>query len=89
MEIVENRRGRLSGPFLSHGDNFSKSYDENQIFTRGVRTRRAGGFKSLSPRARAGSNPWAVCAACALPLRPDLVFVITFRKNYPQDLKMV
>jgi hypothetical protein len=30
-QIVENRRGRLSIPFLGHGDNFSKSYDENQI----------------------------------------------------------
>ena len=33
MEIVENRRGRLSRPFLSPGDNFSKSYDENQIWS--------------------------------------------------------
>ena len=53
----------------------------------GVRTRRVGGFKSLSPRARAGSNPWVVCAACALPLRPDLVFAITFRKIIPMTIK--
>ena len=33
MEIVENRRGQLSGPFLSPGDNFSKKYDENQIWS--------------------------------------------------------
>ena len=78
MEIVENRRARLFRPFLSPGDNFSKRYDENQIRAErnGVRARLAGGFKSLSP---AGSNP-SVRAACALPLRPDLVFVITFRK---------
>ena len=31
MQIVENRRGRLSGTFLSPGDNFSKSYDENRF----------------------------------------------------------
>ena len=33
MEIVENRRARLSGPFLSPGDNFSKRYDENHIWS--------------------------------------------------------
>ena len=31
VEIVENRRGRLSRPFLSPGDNFSKRYDENRL----------------------------------------------------------
>jgi hypothetical protein len=31
VQIVENRRGRLSRPFLSPGDKFSKRYDENQI----------------------------------------------------------
>ena len=31
VQIEENRWGRLSGPFLGPGDNFSKSYDENQI----------------------------------------------------------
>jgi hypothetical protein len=30
-QIVENREGRLSRPFLGHGDNFAKSYYENQI----------------------------------------------------------
>ena len=39
VQIVENRRGRLSRPFLGHGDNFSKSSDENQ--TRSKRTRAA------------------------------------------------
>ena len=41
MEIVENRRGRLSRPFLSPGDNFSKSYDENQIWSERQRAGRA------------------------------------------------
>jgi hypothetical protein len=31
-QIVENRETQLSSPFLSPGDNFSKSYDENQIY---------------------------------------------------------
>ena len=31
MQIVENRRGRLSRSFLGPADNFSKSFDENQI----------------------------------------------------------
>jgi len=31
VEIVENRKTRLSRPFLSPGDNFSKSYDENRF----------------------------------------------------------
>ena len=41
MEIAENRRERLSRPFLSHGDNFSKSYDENQIWSERQRAGRA------------------------------------------------
>ena len=35
-QIVENRETQLSSPFLGPGDNFSKSYDENQISTRHV-----------------------------------------------------
>ena len=31
VQIVENRRGYLSRPFLIPGDNFSKSYDENRF----------------------------------------------------------
>ena len=41
MEIVENRRGRLSRPFLSPGDNFSKSYGKNQIWSERQRAGRA------------------------------------------------
>ena len=32
-QIVENRETQLSSPFLSPRDNFSKSYDENQIWS--------------------------------------------------------
>ena len=32
-QIVENRRGRLSRPFLGPRDNFPKSYEENQYFS--------------------------------------------------------
>ena len=35
-QIVGNRETQLSSPFLGPGDNFSKSYDENQISTRHV-----------------------------------------------------
>jgi hypothetical protein len=41
LQIVENRKGRLSGPFLGPNDNFSKYYDENQIRTE-CATARAG-----------------------------------------------
>jgi hypothetical protein len=44
-QIVENRETQLSSPFLGHGDNFSKSYDENQIWcapARAPRARHAG-----------------------------------------------
>ena len=33
-QIVENRETQLSSPFLGPGDNFSKSYDENQIWSK-------------------------------------------------------
>ena len=86
MQIVENRRGRLSRPFLSPGDNFSRSYDENQIWAErnGVRTRRAGGFKSLSP---AGSNPSGPRGRRAAA-QTGSGFRHHFSKNYPEDLKM-
>ena len=32
-QIVKNPGGHLSRPFLGPGDNFSKSYDENQIWS--------------------------------------------------------
>ena len=32
-QIVENHKTQLSSPFLGPGDNFSKSYDENQILS--------------------------------------------------------
>jgi hypothetical protein len=36
-QIVENRETQLSSPFLGPVDNFSKSYDENQIWSECVR----------------------------------------------------
>ena len=36
MQIVDNRRGRLSRPFLGPGDIFWESYDENQIWSKCV-----------------------------------------------------
>jgi hypothetical protein len=38
-QIVENRETQLSSPFLGPGDNFSKSYDENQIWSECVRAK--------------------------------------------------
>ena len=60
MEIVENRRGCLSRPFLSPGDNFSKRYDENQIWSErngGTHAPRGRVQIPESARSRAGSNP--------------------------------
>ena len=79
-QIVENRRGHLSRPFLSPRDNFSKSYDENQI-----RSERA------PPRVYTAGSAWAAARAAAQDLvRRSLavlydrsVFVITFRKIIP------
>ena len=89
MQIVENRRGRLSRPFLGPGDNFSKSYDENQIWSErdGVRTRRAGGLKSLS-RARAGGFKPLGLRGLRAAAPTGSGFRHNFSKNYPQDLKM-
>jgi hypothetical protein len=38
-QIVENRETQLSSHFLGPGDNFSKSYDENQIWSNRVYAR--------------------------------------------------
>ena len=91
MEIVENRRGRLSRPFLSPGGDFSKSYDENQIWsewtggTHAPRGRvqipesaRAGGFKP-----RRGLRGLRAAAPTRSGFRHNV------SKNYPHDLKMV
>ena len=51
-QIVENRRGHLSRPFLSTRDNFSKSYDETQIWAKWQRAGRADPW-GLNPPARA------------------------------------
>jgi hypothetical protein len=108
-QIVENRRGRLSSFFFGPGDNFPKSYDENQI--RSEQGPLKPGFLPdelrvfLSPRARtaalarglkktrssSGINPGSSGPASdptralrAGLLRPDLVFVITFREIVPR-----
>ena len=39
MQIVDNRRGRLSRPFLGPRDIFLASYDENQIRSKCVHAR--------------------------------------------------
>ena len=49
MQIVENRRGRLSRPFLGPGDNFSKIYDENQIQSERPRAARARDIWCVGP----------------------------------------
>ena len=70
-QIVENRKTQLSSPFLSPGDIFSKSYDENRFVWQ------LYGIWDLRIRpARRRHAP--------RPLRPNLVFVITFRKNVPR-----
>ena len=78
MEIVENRRGRLSRPFLSPGDNFSKSYDENQIWSE------RHGQISLGPK-----SVKIPCLTAAIQLPYKYGFRHKCSKNYPQDLKMV
>jgi hypothetical protein len=74
-QIVENRETQLSSPFLGPGDNFSKSYDENQIWS------------DWAGSPRLADRPGF---AIQLPYKsgPDLVFVITFQKKCPQDSKM-
>ena len=60
-QIVENRRGRLSIPFLGPGDFYSKSYDENQIWSKWVyvcaglmrRSSRLGGLWTVNCQIRA------------------------------------
>ena len=80
MEIVENRRGRLSRPFLSPGDNFSKSYDENQIWSERHARR---------PRRPLGFEPARAARAYPPSAPPRSGFRHNFSKNYPQYLKMV
>jgi hypothetical protein len=79
-QIVENRETQLSSPFLGPGDNFSKSYDENQICMAAVCPRCAGAWGPMRVRV----PPWAR-AARTYP--PNLVFVIAFRKIVPRTKK--
>ena len=48
-QIVENREAQLSSHFLGAGDNFSKSYDENQIWSKWVYARAGLMRRSLVP----------------------------------------
>ena len=70
-QIVENRETQLSSPFLGPGDNFSKSYDENQICSE------RHGYVA----AARGSDA-QISGAIRLPYKS--VFVITFRKIVPR-----
>ena len=70
-QIVENRETQLSSPFLSPGDNFSKSYDENQIWS-----------KCTGRVAAARGSDAQISGAIQLPYKS--VFVITFQKNVPR-----
>jgi hypothetical protein len=70
-QIVENREKQLSIPFLGPGDIFSKSYDENQIWSK---------WSGRGSAAR-GSDA-RISGAIQLPYKS--VFVITFRKNVPR-----
>ena len=70
---MENPGGHLSRPFLGPWDNFSKSYDENQIWSERTDVPEVFLFNR---------DHQQVCMA-------DLVFVRTFSKNYCQDLKIV
>ena len=70
-QIVENRETQLSSPFLGPGDNFSKSYDENQIWS-----------KCSGRGSDARGSDAQISDAIQLPYKS--VFVITFRKNVPR-----
>jgi hypothetical protein len=64
-QIVENRETQLSSPFLGPGDIFSKSYDENQIWS-----------KCSGRAAAARGSDAQISGAIQLPY--ESVFVITF-----------
>ena len=74
MQIVENRRGRLSRPFLGPGDNFSKSYDENRFVWQVIATYLRIKYHARAPRGAAPTGS---------------VFRHNFSGKYPHDLKMV
>ena len=70
-QIVENRETQLSSLFLGPGDNFSKSYDENQICSE----------RHMYVAVVRGSDA-QISGAIQLPYKSG--FVITFRKNVPR-----
>ena len=73
-QIVENRETQLSSPFLSPGDIFSKSYDENQIWS-----------KCSGRGSDARGSDAQISGAIQLPYKS--VFVITFRKKMSPGFK--
>jgi hypothetical protein len=88
-QIVENRETQLSSPFLGPGDNFSKSYDENQIWSERQR-------QPARSAARAGSIPTIPGGFESHPRGARVPHATTtrsgfrhnFSKIFPQDLKM-
>ena len=72
---MENRKGRLSRPFLGPGDNFSKSYDENR-YRKVVPNRPVW---RIAPDRR----------TAAIQIGPRSGFRRNFSNNCPQDVKMV
>ena len=76
VEIVENRRGRLSRPFLSPGDNFFEKLWRNPDLVGAARPKSAGPKISQNPV----PNPRHTTAI-------QICFRHNFSKNYPHDLK--
>jgi hypothetical protein len=87
-QIVENQETQLSSPFLGPGDIFSKSYDENQIWSerQGYVRARAGSDAPPGIRTHAWDPTRARRAAIQLPYKSG--FRHNFSKNCPQDLKI-
>jgi hypothetical protein len=76
-QIVENRETQLSSHFSGPGDIFSKSYDENRFVWQRMASEILR-FAHQIVRARFSAGA----------LRPNLVFVITFRKVVPRTWKV-
>jgi hypothetical protein len=84
-QIVENRETQLSSAFLGPGDNFPKSYDENQMWSECTGGKRPRGIWCMI----VGIEPARVSRAARARGRTRSGFRHNFSKNCPQDLKMV
>jgi hypothetical protein len=71
-QIVENRKTQLSSLFLGPGDIFLKSYDETRFVC-----------SCMAPEILRFAHQIVRARFSAGTTSPDLVFVITFRKNVP------